>query len=102
MEEITITVILGFRRFQNFRTINWLATCKAEHFGTSLARFADDSPQVLDINVERGLVAGKCSPATRIEDHLRIWGKSGSWLWELNTRTKRGTGTAPRQVENIN
>jgi hypothetical protein len=100
MEEIT--VIIGFRWFQKFRFINWLAACKTEHFGTSLARFADDSPQVLDIHVERGLVAGKCSSVTRIENYLRIWRKSDSWPWELNTRMKRGTDTALRQVENIN
>ncbi len=54
MEEIT--VILGFRWFQKFRTIDWFAACKAEHFGTFLARFADNPSQVLDIHVERGLV----------------------------------------------
>ena len=59
MEEIT--VIIGFRWFQNFRFINWLAACKAEHFRTFLARFANDPTQVLDIHVERGLVTGKCS-----------------------------------------
>jgi hypothetical protein len=56
MEEIT--VILGFCWFWNFRSINWLAACKAEHLGTSLARLADNSSQELDIHLERGLAKG--------------------------------------------
>ena len=93
MEEIT--VILGFRWFQDFWLINWLAACKTEHLGTSLALFADDSPQVLDIHIEGGLVAGKCSSVATMERLLTNIAKK--WLLALGNEYphEEGHGHCP-------